>query len=418
MSTRRPGGLWGHQDFLKLWAGQTISQFGSQITILALPLVAAALLNASPLEMGILSAAEMAPFLLIGLPAGVWVDRRSRRPILIMGDLGRALVLATIPIAYLWGTLAMPHLYAVGFLTGLLTVFFDVAYMAYLPALIERDQLVEGNSKLEVSRAGAQIAGPGIAGTLIELLSAPMAILFDALSFVASAAFIGGIRRPEPPIAPPAGGATNGMRAQIGEGLRYVLGHPLLRPIACTTATSNLFSSASWALYILFAVRELGLEAATIGIIFAIGNVGFLIGAVLAGAAARYLGLGMALVASTVVDALGRLLIPLAAPDAALPLLIVGGLLMGLSSPVYNINQVSLRQAITPSHLQGRMNATIRFLVWGTMPVGALLGGTLGQLAGLRPALLLAAGGGLLAFLWLLCSPVRALREQPAPVES
>ncbi|MDA8216986.1 MAG: MFS transporter [Dehalococcoidales bacterium] len=410
-------GLWRHRNFLKLWTGQSISQLGSQMTLLALPLTAALLLNASPLEMGILSAVEMAPFLLIGLPAGVWVDRWPRRPLLIAGDVGRALVLVTVPVGYFAGLLTMGQLYVVAFASGILTVFFDVAYMSYLPSLVERDQLTEGNSKLETTRAGAEIAGPGLAGTLVDLLSAPLAIAFDALSYVVSAAFVWNIKADESAALGARAGQRNGLWVEVGEGLRYVLTHAHLRSIAGCTATSNLFSSALGAVYILFAVHELKLEPATIGLIFAVGNVGFLIGAALAGRVADRLGLGPAIVVAALQGGLGQLLIPLATPATAVQLLIAAGLIRGLAVPVYNINQVSLRQAITPDRLQGRMNATMRFVVWGTLPIGALLGGTLGEAIGLRPTIAIVALGGTLSFLLVLLSPVRALQVQPTAVE-
>jgi len=412
----RLGGLWRHADFLRLWTGQTISQFGSQITLLALPLTAVLLLKASPLEMGILNAIEMAPFLIIGLPAGVWVDRLPRRPVLILGDFGRALALATIPAAYLLGLLTMAQLYAVAAVTGTLTVFFDVAYMSYLPALVNREQLVEGNSKMEVTRAAAQIAGPGMAGTLVDLLAAPLAIALDAVSFVVSSVFVLFVRATEPRVA--ADGPRANMRAEMGEGLRWVLGNPLLRAIAGCTASSNFFSNGVYAMYVLFAVRELGLTPGEIGFIFAVGNLGFLAGAFLAAPLARTLGLGRAIVGSQILGIMGWILVPLAMPETATVLLIASGVIMGLTTPVYNINQVSLRQAITPDRLQGRMNATMRFMVWGTMPLGSLLGGALGQALGLRPALWLMCIGGSLPFLWVLLSPVRSLREQPAPAEA
>ena len=409
--------LWNHGDFLRLWAGQTVSQFGTQITVLALPLLAAVMLEASPFEMGLLGAAEMAPFLLIGLPAGVWVDRLPRRPLLIGGDVGRALVLASIPIAHLVGLLTIWQLYVVAFVVGTLTVFFDVAYMAYLPALVNREQLIEGNSKMETSRAAAEVAGPGIAGVLIQALTAPVAIAFDAASFLCSALVLGLIRRREPPATLAPGGVRPALLAEMREGLRFVLTHPLLRPIAFATGTINLFRSAIGALYVLFAVRDLGLDAATLGFVLAAGNAGFLFGAVLAGRAASSLGLGATIVGAAMLTGLGGLLLPFATPAFAVPVLIASGLLVGLGNPLYNVNQVSLRQAITPDRLQGRMNATMRFVVWGTMPIGYLTGGVAGEWLGLRTAIALLAVGAALAFLWLLFSPVRSLREHPAPAQ-
>ncbi|MCL4465688.1 MAG: MFS transporter [Chloroflexi bacterium] len=410
------GGSWRHGDFRRLWAGQTISQFGSQVTLLALPLVAAVLLEASPFEMGLLAALEMAPFLLVGLPAGVWVDRWPRRPVLIVGDVGRALVLASVPLAYVLGRLSLPQLYLVAFVSGTLTVFFDVAYMSYLPSLMTRDRLVEGNSKLETTRAAAQIGGPGLAGVLIQAFSAPVAIAADAVSFVISAAFCLAISSKEKLPSREAMGKRVGMGTEIGDGLSFVLSHPLLRAIATTTALANLSASAIMALYVLFAVRELGLEAGMLGLIFGLANFGFLVGALLAEQTARRVGVGPTIVASSLLSALGLLLVPLAARSNAIAVLIASGLIASLAVPIYNINQVSLRQAICPQRLQGRMNATMRFLVWGTMPLGSLLGGMLGEALGLRAALAVVALLGLSCFLPVLFSPVHSLQQQPEPL--
>jgi MFS family permease len=407
----RPDTLWRHRDFLKLWTGQTVSVFGSQFTHLAVPLIAAMVLKASPAQMGVLSAVVTAPFLLIGLFAGVWVDRWRRRPVLISGDVGRALVLSAIPIAYLAGALSMPLLYAVGFLTGVLTVFFDVAYQAYLPSLVDRAQLVEGNSKLEASRSTAQIAGPGLAGVVVQIISAPLAIVFDALSFLISGVFIGLIRRSEP-----SHGTTRApMLGEIREGLAVVFGNPMLRAIAGCTGTANFFASAAGALYILFVTRELGMKPAAIGAVFSLGSVGALAGVLLAGSLARRLGIGRVVVAAPLISGLGFVPVVLATPALAVPLLTLGALVSSFGYPIYNISQVSLRQALTPHRLQGRMNATMRFLVWGTMPLGALAGGALGQVLGLRPTIAIAAAGATLAFVWVWRSPVRALRQIPEP---
>ncbi|MDA8188411.1 MAG: MFS transporter [Dehalococcoidales bacterium] len=402
--------LWRHHDFLKLWAGQTISMLGSRFSTLALPLIAALSLRASPVEMGLLTAVETAPFLLLGLFAGVWVDRRRRRPILVSGDVGRALLLATIPLAALAGALSMPLLYVVGFLTGVLTVFFDVAYQSYLPMLVGRAQLIEGNSKLEVSRSIAQVAGPGIAGVVVQIVSAPLAIAFDALSFFISAVFLSLIGRTE---EAPDRTTRAPLLVEAREGLSVVFGNPYLRSIAGATATFNVFSSAIWALYILFATRELGLEPAAIGVVFGVGNAGALTGAVFAGHLARRLGLGRVIVGASLIGGLGNLVIASATGGFALPTLITAHFLISLSLPLYNINQVSLRQAITPERLLGRVNATNRFLVWGTMPLGGLAGGALGETLGLRPAIALAAICGLTGFLWVLRSPVSTLDRIP-----
>src|SRR3972149_4148477 len=310
--------LWRHPDFMKFWVAQTISVFGSQFSALALPLTGALTPGATPGEMGILTAAETAPFLLIGLFAGVWVDRIPRRPILITGDLGRAAVLGVVVLLALGKVLRMPHLYLFGFLFGILTVIFDVAYQAYLPVLVRRERLVEGNSKLEASRSTAQLSGPGVAGVVLQVLSAP-----------------------------PASSARASMWAEIREGLGVVFGNRLLRSIAGCTGTSNFFSSAFFTLYILFATRELGLTPAALGLIFSLGNVAGLLGALPAGRVAGRFGIGPTIVGSSFVSGLGLVPVVLATPGTALPLLIGGGAMMALGVPVYNINQISLRQGGT-----------------------------------------------------------------------
>jgi MFS family permease len=365
--------------------------------------------------MGLLGAFEFAPFLLLSLLAGVWVDRLRRRPILIVGDIGRTVLLATIPLAATLHVLTMEQLYVVALLTGVLTVFFDVAYQSYLPVLVSREHLVEGNSKLEVSRSVAQIVGPGIAGALVQLVTAPIAIVLDAMSYVASVISLLFIKVAEPE---PVHAKDQAIWAELREGLSVVLGNPLLRSIAGCTATSNLFGNAMQAVYVLYITRELGLQPAVIGLIFAVSGPGALLGSLLAGPIAQGFGLGRTIVGSILIGALANLLVPLAGgpPFVAAGMLMVAAFFAGVSNPLYNINQVSLRQAITPDHLQGRMNASMRFIVWGTIPIGALLGGGLGQVFGLWPTIVAMVLAELLAPLWVLFSPVRRLKEQPAPV--
>ncbi len=405
-----------HPDFLKLWSAETISQLGTQVTFLALPTAAILILRASPFEVGLLGTMEFLPFILVGLPAGAWVDRLRRRPILIAGDLGRAVILGSIPLAYQLHQLHMWHLYLAAFLTGICTVFFDVSYQAYLPSLVERDQLVEGNAKLEISRSGAQLAGPSVAGWLIQLVKAPVAIAADAASYLWSAFWIFLIRKHEPPVEVPEHGHPP-IRRDIADGLRYVWRHPLLRPIAFCTANSNLWSSMTMAVFLIFAYRRLHLSPGAVGTILALGNVGFLLGALLSSRVAKLVGVGPAIVGSAVVFCIPGVLIPLVSRSTAWPLLIVAFNVFGIGGVVYNVNQVSLRQAITPARMQGRMNATMRFMVWGTMPIGSLIGGALGNVIGLRPTLWVAAVGGLFSFIPPLLSPVRSLEEMPQPAE-
>ena len=415
MDDARPPSLWHHPDFLKLWTAETVSQFGSQVTAIAMPLVAILVLEASAFEIGLLNAFDTLPFLIVGLPAGVWVDRLRRRPILIVGDLGRAVLLVSIPIAYLAGALTMAQLYVVGFSVGVLTVFFDVAYQSYLPALVDRDRLVDGNAKLEISRSAAAVAGPPVGGGLVGLLTAPIAIVLDALSFLASAVFLFAIRKPEPPLSPhrDAAGEQLGMLRSIREGMAYVAGHRLLRHIAACTAVGNLFGNLAYAVVILYLVRDLGLTPGTIGLILGVGSVGFLIGALLPDRIQRRIGLGPTIVLSALFDGLALFLVPLAPAANPIPFLIAAQMGIGFGQVVYNVSQVSLRQAITPDNMLGRMNATMRFIVFGTIPVGAVIGGTLGSTIGLRETLFVGAAGSTLAFLFVLFSPVRTLRTIP-----
>jgi MFS family permease len=411
------GGLWRHPDFLRLWSAETVSQFGTQVSQLALPLAAVLVLDASAFEVAALGIVEFLPFILFTLPAGVWVDRLPRRPILIAGDLGRAALLASIPVAYLGDALTLGQLYVVGFLVGVCTVFFDVAYMSYLPALVERDHIIEGNSKLEISRSAAQIGGPGFGGLLVEAFTAPYAILADAVSFLGSGLFILRIRKHEPrPEPPSAEQGKAGLWTELKEGLRFVLGNPNLRAQAGCTGTSNFFSNVSFAIIIVFLVRELGLSPAVIGLVFSIGSVGSLLAAFTSNRISRRFGIGPTTIAMALLFGPATFLVAFApVGNQAIPFLIVAQLLFGFSVVVYNIVQVSYRQAICPPQLQGRMNSVMRFIVWGTIPLGALLGGALGSWVGLRETLVVGAIGGSLSFLWIFLSPQRHLREMPEP---
>jgi MFS family permease len=410
------GGLWRHSDFLKLWSAETISQFGSQITGLALPLVAIITLDVSAFQVSALYVIEFAPFLLISLPAGVWVDRLPRRPILILGDLGRAALLATIPIAYALDMLTIWQLYAVGFFVGICTVFFDVAYQSYLPSLVDRTALVEGNSKLEISRSAAQLSGPAAAGVLVQALKAPYAILLDALSFLASGLFVFGIRKREEnvPTRAERKESKTSMRAELREGLGWVLGNPYLRTISMSTATFNFFGSMMQAILAVYLVRSLGMSPFLIGVIFAVGNLGYLAGALLTNRISRRIGVGPAIVVGGMAG-IAQLLIPLAPQEAhaAVPWLVASGLIVGFGVVLYNVTQVSMRQAITPERLQGRMNSSIRFIVWGVMPLGLLAGGALATSFDLRTAIWVGAIGNSLSWLPLVIGPVKSLREVP-----
>jgi MFS family permease len=414
---RRPGGLWRHRDFRNLWAAETVSQLGSQISQIGLPLVAIIVLDASAFQVALLGVIDFAPFILISLPAGVWVDRLRRKPILVSADLGRALLLASIPVAYWIDALTIWQLYVVGFAVGVLTVFFDVSYQSYLPSLVSREQLIEGNSKLEISRSGAQLSGPGLGGGLVEVLSAPIAVLVDAFSFLASAIFLFRIRKEE--AAAPTRAerrAGPGMKVEVMEGLRWVLGNRYLRWIAASTATFNFFGNIIFAVYLVFAVRELGLGAGVIGLIFAVSNIGYLLGALAANRLSRRFGVGPTIIIGAAGSS-SLLLLAVAPASNPIPFLIAAQAISGMGVPIYNITQVSFRQAITPERLQGRMNSVMRFVVWGVMPLGALIGGALATWFSLRTAIWVGAIGMSLAVLPVLLSPVRTLREMPEPVD-
>lgn len=409
-----------HPDFLKLWTAETVSVFGSAITQLALPLIAATYLQVSPFEFALLTTIEFLPFILFSLPAGVWVDRLRRRPILIVADLGRAVAIASIPVAFYFDALTIWQLYIVGFVNGCFTVFFDVAYQSYLPSVVERDQLVDGNSKLEITRSAAQILGPGAAGILIGLLKAPFAMVLDSLSYLWSAIFVFWIRRPEPPVEPH-DEATHGpkpsMRQEIAVGLRYVTRHRWLRSIAATTGISNFFGNVMGAILILYLVDERDLGPASIGIAFSIGSIGFLLAAFTTGRATNRLGVGRMLVLTAIGFSVSGLPLVFASDAQIFWAVALSGFMAGFFGVAWNINQVSLRQAITPPRMQGKMNATMRFIVWGTMPVGAILGGALGNIIGLYPTIVIGAVGGLVAFIPVTLSSVRHITTMPEPVE-
>ena len=409
------GGLWRHPDFVKLWSAETVSQFGTQFTQLALPLVAIDVLHVSAFQVAALTTVEFLPFLLVTLPAGVWVDRLRRRPILVVGDLSRALLLASVPVAYWLGHLGMAQLYIVGFLVGIATVFFDVAYQSYLPSLVERDRLIDGNAKLEISRAGAQLGGPGLAGIVIDFLRAPAALAFDAASFVGSALFIFSIRKPERVVVRDQ--ASPRMREELREGLRYVLRHPFLKNIAACTALFNFFGTLGNAVLLVFARRELHLSPLAIGLAFTLSNFGPMIAAFNAHRISSRFGVGRTIIAASMLGGPMFLAIPFVPHgNAALAFLVPVFIIGGLANVIYNVTQISLRQAITPERIQGRMNSVMRFIVWGTIPLGGLAGGALASQIGLKETLIVSGIGTCLPFLPVLFSPVRGIREMPEPV--
>jgi predicted MFS family arabinose efflux permease len=407
-------GVLAEPAFRRFWMGESISLLGTQVTALALPLTAVVLLDASPEQMGILTAVGLLPFLLVGLPAGVWVDRFSRRRLLVGGDLIDAATIAAVPIAAAIHLLAMPVLYAVEFVVGLVDVVVTVAWQAFIPTLVGRTRLVEANARLEASSSLVSIVGPGLGGILVQALSAPIALLVDAASYLASAMLVGSIRVAEPDQA--AAADRPSARRQIGEGLRLVMTSPPLRTLVTGGSIHNFFSRMIDALFVLYAVDTLRLSPAEIGLTFAAAGPGSLLAATAVGRLGRGLGIGTTIWSMQVLTGVARLLIPLAAvlPGGALLALAVSNFLLGFARTAFNVTQVSLRVGITPDRLQGRMNATMRFVMWSVTPFGALAGGLLAATAlGLTGTLWLAGVGVLAAFVPFLAPPIRTVRELP-----
>ena len=403
---RRPGGLWQHRDFRSLWGAETISQFGTQVTLLALPLVAIVTLDESTFRVAVLTSVEFLPFLFFTLPAGVWVDRLPRRPILIVANLGRATALLSVPLAHWAGVLTIWQLYVVGFVVGVGTVFFDLAYMSYLPRLVARAELVEGNAKLEMSRSAAQVAGPGLAGLLVSALTAPIAVAVDAVSYLVSVVLMSRIRTVETVAARE---ERRSLRAELREGLGYVFRHPYQRGIVAAVAISNFFGQLVFAILLVFAVRELDLTAAAIGVILSLGSVGALLAAVTARRVGDRLGVGRTILLAAFLFGPGTLLIAVAPVDYAAVFIVAAIAIGGYGGTLFNVTMISLIQAITPDRLLGRANASRRFVVWGVVPIGGFVAGALATVIGLRATMLVGAIGGVLAVVPILLSPVRSV---------
>jgi MFS family permease len=386
-------GVLAYPDFIKLWTGQTISEFGSRITRDAIPLAAVILLASTPEQMGVLMAISSLPILVLGLFAGVWVDRHSRRPIMIAADVGRILLLLCIPALALIGALSFEILCLIAALVGILSLLYEIAYRSLLPSLIGREHLLEGNSKLATTSSLAEIGGPAISGLLIQWISAPLAIFFDAISFIFSAVSVATIRTPEPP--PAADEEAGSVWRDIIDGFRVIATQPVLRSLALGEVLRAFFGSFIGTLYALYAIRMLGLTPAILGFLVAAGGIGALAGALLAGRLPRRFGLGTTLTGALLVGGLINLLIPAAGgpPLVAAGLLIVGQIIGDAAMMVYEVNEISLRQMLVPGHLLGRANASIGFLTQGVAPIGALVGGALAGVTNPRMALWVAVLG-------------------------
>ncbi len=392
-----------HRDFRLLVVGQATSQFGSQVSATAIPLLAVLTLDASPLELGLITAAGTAAFAVAGLPAGAWLDHRRRRPVLVASDLARAVLLATIPLAALSGVLGIAQLVVVSLLVGLARVFFDVGYQSYLPSVVGADDLLAGNSAMETVRASGQVAGPGIGGWLVTAAGAANVVLVQAVTFAISAVSLLAITTREPAVPRPADRTP--LRSRVREGLVFVARTPVLRAIAATSAIGNVAFAIASAVNIVFLVRTLGLSPTAIGVVLAAGSVTALAGAAVTPRLARRVGSARLLWSSLAVTGPVTLLGPLSRPDWPVAwtvgLLVAGAAAGELGQIVYAIGSVSLRQRLCPGHVLGRVNATMRVLVMGLFPLGALLGGALGELLGPR------------ATLWLACALVVV---SPVPV--
>ncbi|MBV9359000.1 MAG: MFS transporter [Chloroflexi bacterium] len=401
---------WRNPVCLRLWAGQTASEAGTLVGRFALPLVAVLTLNASPVEMGLLRTADILPAIVLSLFAGVWVDRLRRRPILIGVDLGRALLLATIPLAALLGTLRIEWLYAVGVGVGVLTIVFEVAYRSYLPSLVSRDALVEANARLSATSAVVEVGSFSLAGALVQALTAPVAILVDAASFLASCASLVLIRHRE--AAPHPEGASHRVWAEMGEGLGVVVRHPILRPLAVAQGIRQLFTQMWVALLYLFLTRDLKLEPVLFGMLFAIGGASSFVGALAVERLVERFGFGRTFAVAFGVSSASLLLVPLASGPPLLAAAMVGSQqVFDAAGTIAEIGERTLLQSLTPGRLLGRVTAGLQLVSWTALLVGSLVGGLLGEMIGVRQTMLVAAVGALPSVWWLIASPIGALRR-------
>jgi MFS family permease len=417
----RTNGQTGARAFQALWAAQTISSVGTQLSLIALPLAAIAFVHAGALEIGVLASLETLPYLVVSLPIGVLVDRLERRRLLVIADVGRALALGAVPLAFAlgWGSFAL--LCLVALVVGALTVLFTVAQQAYVPEILEPDRLVAGNQRIEISESGARVVGPSIGGAVVGVGGALVAVGLDALSYVASAvAILSGTPRPSRESRPaPAVQQEEWIgldwRREIGSGLSVVFRDRLLRDLMISTAVFNLASGMVLAQIVLFATGDLGLSAAEFGVIYGVGNVGFLAGALLVGRLERSLGAGVLLLLSSVLGAAALALVAAASLALGAAGLLAGRMVGAFSGPLFNVPLVSLRQVVTRDELRGRVAATFRFVDWGTAPIGALISGIVGASAGLTSVMVIAAVLGVVSTAWIAAGPARRAQVSRPP---
>ncbi|WP_106815453.1 MFS transporter [Microbacterium timonense] len=411
----RRGSLWHDRNFLTLWSGQALSQFGAQITELAIPVLAVLILDATEWEVGVLNAAQVAAFLVVGLPAGAWIDRMRKRHVMIVADAVRAAALGTLPLLALFGALEIWHMILVALVMGVATVFFDVSNQSIIPSLVRTDQIAEANGKLQSTEQLAGLAGPAMGGWLVGVLAAPLAILITVGTYLASFVALLFTRDHEQLRAPE---DHKPLLHEIAEGLRWVFGNPLLRRIVGTTGVANFFGTIAATLLPIFALRELGLTPQMLGVVFSLSAVGGLLGAIATPHILKRVGEARAIPISAIAFCVSPFFLPAISlvPALAFPLLVVQFFVTSFTILLYNVTQVTFRQRITPSRLLGRMNASIRFVVWGVMPIGALLAGALGTWIGTVPTLWIAASGELLAGLFVVIGPFWSMRELPDAV--
>ena len=413
-----PPSLWRDRNFAAFWSAQTISQFGVQIGHLAMPVLAVVILGASEFHVGVLNASATAAFLLIGLPAGAWVDRWLKRQVMITADLVRAAAMLFVPLLWLMDLLQMWHLYAVAGVLGIATVFFDVAYQSYVPVLVRNDQVPGANSKLESTAQLARMAGPAAGGGLLQVIAAPLLFVADTVGYLFSALFLARTRDRE--VRAPRHDRRP-LAAEIKEGLGFVVRHPLISRIAACTGLTNFFAGLVSTLFPILVLRELGLGPGSLGLVYSVAAAGGLLGAAAAPRLSRVTGEGALIPLASIATAVFLIAVPLSVlmqdSASALALLVVGEAGLSFCSLVYNVMQVTMRQRVCPPRLLGRMNASIRFVVYGVLPLAGLLAGVLGQFIGLVPTLWIGAAGSFLAAAPVLFSPLWSLRRLPDSYE-